>query len=219
MPGCQTPEATFIQAMAIWTSIHGRNGLLSTQVLQDADYLEILNRVPLDELKILREKIESVRDQQPVPDFRLEEYNLYTEKLLDAYERVIAGQKSTWRKQAEGHYRNDICYFGEWDGFGFSVDQDIITLSGPMYIFGSCPPVQQFLAGGPLHDYHIYFTSILKAFKSDFILYAPEWYGIVDGDTETKTISDLLALEDWRKKSSEDIKPDGYVYFEDLPLE
>lgn len=203
--------------MAIWTSIHGRNGLLGARELQDRDYLQILNTIALDEIKILREKIETVRDEHPMPNFRLDDYNTYTEQLFDSYERLIAGQKSTWRKQANNRFRNDVCYFGDWDGLGFSIDQDMITLSGPMYIFGSSPQIQQFLTGGSLHYYHIYFKSILTAFKSDFILYAPEWYGICDGDTETKNVSDLLALEDWRKKSSE--PTEAYVYFEDLQVQ
>lgn len=205
--------------MAIWTCIHGRNGLLNTHALHDEDYLQILNRIPLDELQILKEKIESIRDEHPVPNFRLEDYNLYTEKLIDAYERIIAGQKSTWKKQAENQYRNDVCYFGDWDGITLSIDQDIITLSGPMYIFSSYPPVQQFMAGGTRQYYHIFFKSILQAFKSDFILYAPEWYGICDADTETKNVSDLLALEDWKKKSIEDSTTGGCVYFEELVIE
>lgn len=204
--------------MAIWTGIHGRNGLIDAKTLQDDDYLRILNSLPLDELKILRKKIESVANARPVAAHHLDDHNLYTERLLDAYERLISGQKSVWKKQAGNHYRNDVCYFDEWDGLGFTAEQDLLTLTGPMYIFGRNPPVQLFLPEGPLHYYHVYFTSILKAFKSDFILYAPEWYGICDGDTEIRSVQALLDMEDWRKVSSQKTNATSYVYFEDLDV-
>jgi hypothetical protein len=203
--------------MAIWTNIYGSNGLLNSQQLLDTDYLDILNKIPLDGVKILESIIEFKRDRQDLPDHQLKEHDEYINKLKSAHENLQSGAKHEWKKRGENYFVNNLLYFHESDGLTFAAENGIIYLGGPMFIFGSPGCFPKSLTATSRDYYHNYFKTVLKAFKSDFILYAPEWYGINDGDTETKNLADLLALEDWRKVSSKTIESMEYTYFEEFP--
>ncbi len=205
--------------MAIWNNAYGRNGLLPKKQLTDRDYLDILNSIPIEELKILGGllDLEIGRDYSYVKDpEHLKQINDYDTKLENARKQFELGVKSTWEKVSDNFFANKLCFFNEYGGVRIHVDQDIISLYGPRKIFDNNGNFQKGISAASRDYYHKYFKDILMAFKSDFILYAPEWYGISDGDTDTKNISDLLALEDWKTKSSNSIQTMDNIYFEDL---
>lgn len=205
--------------MAIWNNAYGRNGLLSDKQLTDKDYLDILNSVPINELKILGGALdlEQGRDYSYIRDPEdLKRKNEYLAKLENARRQFESGTKSTWEKISDNFFANKLCFFNEYGGVRIHVHQDIISLFGPSIVFNNNSNFQKGISPDSRHYYHKYFKDILKAFKSDFILYAPEWYYDGDSDSETKSISDLLALENWKEKSSDSVQTMDNIYFEDL---
>lgn len=206
-------------SMAIWNNAYGQNGLLSERQLADKDYLDLLNGVPINESKILGGVLDlrADRDYSHIRDpEHLKQIHDYSAKLENARKQFELGVKSTWEKISDNFFANKLCFFDEYGGVRIHVRADIISLLGPSLIFNNNGNFQKGISFDSRDYYHKYFKDILKAFKSDFILYAPEWYGILDGDTETKNISNLLALENWKEKSSDSVQTMDNIYFEDL---
>ncbi|MDP1802525.1 MAG: hypothetical protein Q8L81_14290 [Bacteroidota bacterium] len=205
--------------MAIWNNAYGRNGLLSDRQLTDKDYLDILNSIPINESKILGGvlDLEEGRDYSfikgPEDLKRLHEKQ---DRLENARGQFEAGVKSTWEKISDTFFANKLCFFGEYHGVRMHIYNDIISLYGPLVIFANNHNFQKSISKESREYYHNYFKDVLKAFKSDFILYAPEWYGIGDGNgnNDTTNIADLLALENWKEKSSDSVQTMDNIYFE-----
>jgi hypothetical protein len=206
--------------MAIWNNAYGRNGLLSDRQLTDKDYLDTLNSIPINESKILGGvlDLEKTRDYSYIKDLdELKRLHEKQDKLENARKQFESGAKSTWEKMSDTFFANKLCFFGEYNGVRMHIDNDIISLYGPSVIFSSNGSFQKSISPESREYYHSYFKDILIAFKSDFILYAPEWYGINDGDSSTtENIADLLALENWKEKSSDSIQTMDNIYFEAL---
>jgi len=212
--------------MAIWNNAYGRNGLLSERQLATKDYLDILNRIPFNEIEIVDSLIEMEGDESSY-SLETDQGILINERVKEAREKALErlnefrnhflkGEKSKWESISQTFFANKLCFFGEYHGVRMHITNDIISLYGPWGIFANNHNFQKELSVKARCYYHSYFTDILKVFKSDFILYAPEWYGINDGDSETKNVADLLALENWEKESSDSVHSMEYIYFEKL---
>ena len=207
--------------MAIWNNAYGQNGLLFEKQLADKDYLDILNSIPINESKVLDGvlDLEQGRDYSYIKDSEdIKRIHEKQSKIENAKRQFESGVKSTWEKISDNFFANKLCFFDEYGGVRIHIRQNIICLFGPSVVFNNNGNFQKGISADSRDYYHKYFKDILKAFKSDFILYAPEWYGILDADTETKNVSDLLALEDWRKKSSDSVQTMENIYFEELNL-
>lgn len=74
---------------------------------------------------------------------------------------------------------NDLNYF-ETRGLALCLYNDILSLSGPFEVFSKYFTFQREISYELREYYHNYFKSVLCAFKSDFMLYAHEWSGLVD---------------------------------------
>lgn len=184
--------------MAIWNNAYGRNRLLSDRQITDADYLDILNSIPIDESKILGGvlDLEEGRDYSYIKDPEdLKSLREKKDKPENARRQFKSGVKSTWEKISDNFFANKLCFFTEYHGVRMHINNDMVSLFGPWDIFANNHNFQKSISQESREYYHNYFKDILKTFKSDFILYAPEWYGIGDADSETKSIADLLALE------------------------
>jgi hypothetical protein len=141
---------------------------------------------------------------------------------LEKYNRVYTGLKegslqATWKLSSPGFFVNQLSYFDEnWDGIKISFINDLVRISGPFLVFSNYSSFLTDLSPRHRDYYHNYFKSILKAFGSDFILYAHEWSGMDDEDNEAFDLEELHASSNWEVNSSKTLETMDRFYYESL---
>ena len=102
---------------------------------------------------------------------------------------------------------------------GLSLCNDVLSLSGPFEVFSNYYTFQREISDELREYYHHYFKSVLCASKSDFILYAHEWSGIVDDEDieyNSSKILEAVSLRITDNRSLHNMDDMSSFYFEEL---
>lgn len=135
----------------------------------------------------------------------------------NAYEQFKLGNVTSQWEIGEGNsVVNKMKYFEPYDGFRFSLLNDLIRISGPFSVFSIYGRFQTNISRESREYYHSYFKQIFKAFKSEFILYAHEWSGLDDEEDSDFNVSKLKEQSNWSKNSSTSIHTMDSFYYEEL---
>lgn len=191
--------------MAVWLYVYGKNGLL-TDINSPTNYLDILNKIHTEEIKILDSVIESKR---LIPSTE-EHFNF-------AYQQFKNGQvKSRWELEDDGCLVNKLLFFDIYDGLRLNIVNDLIRITGPFSVFSVYGFFQNTISDASREYYHSYFKKILKAFQSDFILYAHEWSGLADEEDSEFNFTKLKQQANWELTGSSSIHNMDRFYYEQL---
>lgn len=143
-------------------------------------------------------------------------------ELISRYESTCskfkAGEiKSQWEINGENSFINRICYFDDfYDGITVNLINDLVRVSGPSSIFSHYFYFLRELPPEHRQYYHTYFIDILKAFKSDFILYTHEWSGLDDEDNPDFDFRALKESSNWEATTSTTLETMDKFYFEPI---
>ncbi len=88
------------------------------------------------------------------------------------------------------------------------------TISGPFDVFSKYFSFLQDISTEQRAYYHSYFKEVLKAFESDFILYAHEWSGMDDEDNQAFDYDELKESANREQNSSPTLETMDRFYFE-----
>lgn len=179
--------------MAVWFEVCGKNGLLDEK-LSHQDYLDVLNDIPLDTAQVIRSIVES---GGPVP--------------LNSSLRNDNVLLSRWGQIEAGFFGNKVGYQDVYDGLRIYLVNDLIFLSGPRRVFSYPTYFTNLISPKSRGYYHLYFKSILRAFKSDKI-----FYGCLDFDPGEATMEKVMGMYDWESSSSKSINDISLRYYEQL---
>ena len=176
----------------------------------DAEYKEYLNSINYPE--VTRDKIVDhfIRDG-------LEREKSEKERFETAYTQLKKGTiKSTWEKGENDNYINRLCNFGGNDGLRIWFLNDLVAVSGPFSIFSYYGTFLEYISSAYREYFHSLFKQIMKAFKSDFILYTHEWAGLEDEEDKDFNLEKLKEQSDWMNTSSNSIHDMYGFYFENI---
>jgi hypothetical protein len=129
------------------------------------------------------------------------------------------GTKSEWKIDRQTNqavtFINNLNYF-ETSGISISLYNDVLSLVGPFDIFSNYYTFQNEISSQSREYYHNYFKSVLAAFKSDFILYAHEWSGMIDEEDDNLSGSKILEAVSSRISENSSLHDMNSFYFEKL---
>lgn len=124
--------------------------------------------------------------------------------------------KSEWEKGENLIYFNRLVSFHEYSGLRVWFLNDLIGVCGPFEIFSYYKTFQNSISRTDLEYFHYIIKQILKAFKSDFILYTHEWAGLDDEEDKSFNLKKLKEQSDWNNNSSSSIHTMAEFYFEKI---
>ncbi|WP_118976784.1 hypothetical protein [Taibaiella koreensis] len=124
--------------------------------------------------------------------------------------------KSTWEPEGERHFINRVHEFGNRDGLRLNLINDLVRITGSSDIFSHFGTFLHDISPATKEFYHDYFKRVLRAFKSDFILYTHEWTGLDDEDNEAFDLAELKESSNWEVTSSDTIHTMKDFYYEGL---
>ncbi len=176
----------------------------------DVKYQEYLDSVKFPE--IAREKIVDYMITDQVERLKKKEALFQT-----TFENFRKGSiKSVWEKGKNRSYFNRLVNFCEYSGLRIWFLNDLIGVSGPSAIFSHYGTFQNSINRSDREYFHYIFKQLLKAFKSDFILYTHEWAGLDDEEDHSFNLKKLKEQSDWNNSSSSSIHNMTEFYFEKI---
>lgn len=164
--------------MAVWLLVYGNNGLGNFDTQKTLEYLDILNSVPINGNKSF-ESLLDIKYEPPHRESLLTAYSDFQQSKTPPEWKITANKNEyanfTYDLQINKFQPQDLCV---------SIHNDLIFIRGLFDVFSRYFIFQREISNKSREFYHQYFKDILKAFKSDFILYTHEWAGIVYDDEE-----------------------------------
>lgn len=138
-------------------------------------------------------------------------------KAYDEFNRKVT--KSEWkiaRQNSQGvTFINNLNYF-ETSGLSVNLYNDVLSFLGPFEIFSKYFTFQKEISHQSREYYHRYFTNVLAAFKSDFILYVHEWSGMIDLEDNNLSSSKILESVNSHISDNTSLHDMNSFYFEVL---
>ena len=244
--------------MAVWLSVHGKNGIGEFSPERVPQYQEILNGIEMNEIKILESLVEVPQYtflylpdliEEQLRKMTEQRYRNYLESIgkpfmeidaliasmildLEVYQKEKTVRfnkvykefknglaKSSWiiEKQTTNYvtFLNSLNYSGT-TGIRLRIDRDVLYINGPDAVFSKYHTFQKEISNESREFYHQLFKNILIAFKSDFILYAHEWSGIVDDSVDDLSTTEILNEVNSRISEKSSLHNMSRFYFEQL---
>jgi hypothetical protein len=171
------------------------------------EYLESVNYPDIERDKIVNYFIsEGLERERKEKEFFDTQYEKFKNSLI----------KSEWTKGESNIYFNNLGGFREYGGLRVWFLNDLIGVSGPFEIFSVYSTFQNSIKPVYREYFHSLFKQILRAFKSDFILYTHEWAGLDDEEDKGFNLEKLKEQSDWVNTTSSSIHNMSGFYFEGI---
>jgi len=149
-------------------------------------------------------------DVNDIVDYFIEDGEKHRREQKEHFDSAYAQFKNKtaqarWERLDETSFAYTPDHFNPYQGIRVKLLNDLVWVTGPSEVFSVYTCFLQTVSAESREFYHHCFKQILRAFNSDFILYAHEYSGLEDEEDKTFNLQKLEEQSQWQTTGSDSL--------------